>query len=499
MSKFSKYFSSLFLTSVILSGLAACGGGSGDPAVNVPAATSSQAATGSVALLLTDAPSDEFAEINLTVSRVQLLSEERAVTLYEGEKTINLLDLQHHSDLLSWSGDVPAGSYDKIRLSVTDVELVRKDSSGAVLEVIHPKLPGNGKLDLNPRAAFSVNAGGTLMLQIDVDAKKSIHVVKTGNGGYQFRPVVFIDVLGGGLDGKLVRLSGEVRNIDDAARRFDLCHEGFSLRRSLSESESDGDDEQDAPSLEAQGQSSLPAQRCVTVTVAEHGALFNAAGDAAVFADLMENQDATVIGRFSGGLNEDQRLAFSALVVELGAPGSFTRLRGTALSGVGSDGRFTLELADGQGFASGTTLQVVLSEGSKLFSRLGEPLTAQAVTAGVEVKVEGVLQLSDSVADQLKAALVFVDSAQPIDKLSGAISNVAAQTASLNLSDSVLGDRCVTVTEDTALYLITTTPDGYSSAAVTLPALAAGQQAEVYGRYAISGCFVARTVLVAPL
>ncbi len=507
MSNISNFFRYLSLTAALLLGLTACGGGGESAIDNLPAPTAGSPATGTVALLFTDAPSDEFAEVNIDVSRVQLMAEERSVTLFSGDKTVNLLDLEHHADLLSWAGDVPVGTYHRIRLTVTDVELVRKDSSGDVVEVIHPKLPGNGKLDLNPRSPFEVQPDATLMVQIDMDAKKSIHVAKTGNGSYQFRPVVFVDVLGADVEGKLVRLSGDVRDVDALAQTFQLCHERLTLRRSVSDGDvddvnvvaddKDKDKDIDVETVDQLEQTTTTAVRCVTVQVDEQTALFDAAGEDAAFVDLMENQAATVIGRFALAQAEESKRVFSALVVELGAQGSFTRLKGTVLDSVDSTGQFTLELAEGQGYAVGTTLQVVMGTGTQLFSRFGEPLTVQSLVVGAEVKVEGVVVLSDSEPDRIKAALVFVATEQPIEKLTGTVSTVQAQGGAFTLIDSELGDRCISVTEQTDLYLISSTATGYASEAIALEQLVDAQAVEVYGRYALNGCFVAQDILAA--
>jgi hypothetical protein len=83
-----------------------------------------------------------------------------------------------------------------------------------------PKLPGNGKLDLNPRGSFQVVGGETLVIELDLDMTKSLHLVSAGNSGkWQFRPVVFVTIAPD--DTKLVRVFGEVRTLE--GMRFELC------------------------------------------------------------------------------------------------------------------------------------------------------------------------------------------------------------------------------------------------------------------------------------
>ena len=161
--------------------------------------------------------------------------------------TPNLLALRDSAELLFDVAEVPAGCYDKIRLVVTGVELVRYarnddgtviyvDEDGTVVDGPPEGMPApakgfpataklaSNKIDLNPQGTFCVEPGETLVLQLDMDAEKSIHVVeKRGGTEYNFRPVVFVTVLDGGGDvlGRLVRLSGRVSGV--GTDRFTLC------------------------------------------------------------------------------------------------------------------------------------------------------------------------------------------------------------------------------------------------------------------------------------
>ena len=158
---------------------------------------------GSVAVLLTDAPIDDFDQFFLTVTEISLLGEDGKVTIFSGSEHLNLLDLDSHADLFSLADNIPAGDYHKIRMRVSDPLLVELDDEGNEVQSIAPSMSGNGKLDLNPRQDLRVIPGETLAMQIDLDAEKSIHLIQQGNDTYRFRPVVFIDVLTDELNGKL--------------------------------------------------------------------------------------------------------------------------------------------------------------------------------------------------------------------------------------------------------------------------------------------------------
>jgi hypothetical protein len=215
------FLCSLFLTCALAMQLAACGGGgSGDPPSMSPPAPMQM---GSVGILITDGPTDQFSEINATITQISLLGSGAPQVIFSGNTTIDLLDLESHSDLFALADDVIPGTFNKIRLTLSGLELVRRDSAGNVIERIQPRLPGNGKLDLNPRSSFAVAPGEALLIELDLDMDKSIHIVTTGNDRVQFRPVIFVRILRGDVLGRLTRLFGTVEDIDTAARSFDLC------------------------------------------------------------------------------------------------------------------------------------------------------------------------------------------------------------------------------------------------------------------------------------
>lgn len=453
------------LAGALALGLSACGGGDGGD--GTPSSTSG-GSRGQVALMVTDAPSDDFAHINVTVTSVQLLGEDgtQAQTLYSGEKTFDLLAMHSHAELFGLT-EIPAGRYEKIRLTVTDVELVREDANGAVVERIHPKLPANGKLDLNPRGAIDVNADETLLLQLDMDAKKSIHIVETGKGEYRFRPVVFVDVLGTGVPGKLVRIEGDVQNVNPQTQRFDLCHQDAGMP--------------------------APEPRCFHVQADSDTALFNAQGDAVQFGELRNGGKATVLGRFVPRADENSALTFDADVVELGPPGTFTQLKGEVRTLAADRSSFVLQVAPKQGFAPGTTLQVVLHDETRVFTRDGAAL--EQVQVGDEVRVEGVVVLSDINGDRMKAALVYVHAdAEADEPVSGTLAQFNATNTGFILATAE-GDRCVTLADKAHVFEVSLAPGGLVSEAVTLAQLETGQRVDVYGPMGVGGCYLARHVI----
>ncbi|MGH7337048.1 MAG: DUF4382 domain-containing protein, partial [Myxococcota bacterium] len=185
----------------LVASLAGCGDGSSTSvAVN--------SGTGTVVVVVTDAATDEFLQIWVTIRKVELIGAQGHFTLFEGRRVFDLLSMRDDARLLSLGHEVPAGDWSKIRLHVEDVELIRvvaREDAGIIVECpddvtpdpgfvcesIRPKVGGNGKIDLNPRGPITVRAGELVFVQLDLDAQKSIHIVETGSGRFIFRPVVF--------------------------------------------------------------------------------------------------------------------------------------------------------------------------------------------------------------------------------------------------------------------------------------------------------------------
>src|SRR5262245_12642202 len=109
------------LGALLIASLSGCGGGSSDMAPP----TSAQRAT--VGILLTDAPSDTFSEINATITSVDLLGSGGPQNVFSGSRTVDLLSLDGTSDLFALANDVVPGTFNKIRLTLSKLELVRRD------------------------------------------------------------------------------------------------------------------------------------------------------------------------------------------------------------------------------------------------------------------------------------------------------------------------------------------------------------------------------------
>lgn len=112
--------------------------------------------------------------------------------LFEGEKVVDLLDLQNGitTDLLSM--DIEAGSYDLIRLHVTSSKVILKDGTSFDLKI--PSGSASGlKIKIAPELV--VESGVESEVLLDFDVSKSFKVqgnmnTPAGIKGFMFKPVI---------------------------------------------------------------------------------------------------------------------------------------------------------------------------------------------------------------------------------------------------------------------------------------------------------------------
>ena len=466
---------SISFLSLVFAALTSCG--SGDPLGSSDAAPGS----GTVALLVTDAPSDIFEEINITVTRAELLSENGHVTVFEGVRTFNLLELTD-ARIFAIREGVAAGSYNKIRLTLTDIELVDYMGTDDPADdaIYHPKLPGNGKLDLNPRSSFDVVAGGTLTIQIDMDANKSIHIVKNGNKDeYQFRPVVFIDIITDSFTERYVKLHGDIEAINTTDQSFKLCNTNIPVQI-------------------GEGLIDESNHGCVRVEASDNTSIFDSNGKPAVFANLLEYEEATVFGRLqhdtdndsveAADIDDDRELddlVLKAALIELGPVTAFQKLNGTATSAVDSSNLFTMDVAPGQGFITPLSLNVQIQDGTILIDRNGNPVTNAAIDTGKLLSVRGALDVDNKT---MFASLIMVDT-DSSTKLTGTVGANPDSVCGFTIVTAD-GDRSVKTDSSTNAFLVV----GGSSSPINVSALSTGQNADAYGNYA-NGCFDAHTII----
>jgi len=434
--------------------LSACGGG-GTPAPAEPITPPPEPTSGKIGILITDMPTQEFSAIKLDVMEARLIGgDDSQVTLFTEPRQIDLLDLTNYSEPVYFE-TVAAGTYSKLRLILDNLELVSMDGT----ESWFPSLPGNGKLDLLDQDGFAILPGRTVIIEIDIDANKSIKVTSAGNSGkYQFRPVVKVDIIDGGLPDRLARVEGFVAEIpEEPAGRFVLCH-------------------------------AINVDNCIPVNTGEGTSFFDMEGAGTDFSALMVNDPVVVIGRYSYDDGGEGDIELDALIVEIG--GNAVQTKGNVVSEP-AEGSFLLQKYDD------TSVVVELQDGTKYFDMNGE-LGPESITLGTDIEVEGVIAPKEAEEDPdvLRAALVFV-MADPQDLAIGTILDEPdAATRSFMLAQTEGGDICVNVAEDADILLVDVTASTVTTA--TFAELAMDQVVDLFGAApdGAEGCFQAAEVIV---
>jgi len=426
MKSFIQRLAVAFSVIALAAALVSCGGSSGGGA----STDSSQAqGKGTVGILLTDKPADPalFSAIIASIRRVELMGSEEngPVTLYSGPvKEFDLLRLKNESIPLVFKDNVPAGTYCKIRLILSDLELVLADDTpydSTDNDTDHPKLPGNGKLDLVARDCFKVVDGEVLTLQLDIDAGKSIHIV-ANKKGFNFRPVIFVDVVNQDFDSKLVRLSGKITEIDSDRQSLLLCH--------------------------AVPNKDMDNLGCVNVHFGADAAFFDNvtySGEPRSIDELLADDklgmELTVVGwakSWASIDNDDDKpaayyplLHLEALVAELG---DFLQIEGTVAVDADVTG-FEMTVSSGGPVITDSTLAVMYQyggvniNGTRIVSKSGVLLNPLDVKEPLPVQVDGTLQLMEGIDPMLKAALVIIDKgALGVEQVTGVILSVGTNT-----------------------------------------------------------------------
>jgi hypothetical protein len=168
---------------------------------------SEKSGKGRLVIKLTDAPFpvNLVDQTLVTIDKIEIRSkvsvetaagetenEKLYTVLFEGEKVINLLDLQNGVTEELLSLDIDAGSYDLIRLHVTSSEVILKD--GTSFDLTIPSGNSSGiKIKISPE--LDIESGVESEVLLDFDVSKSFVVqgnmnTPAGIKGFLFKPVI---------------------------------------------------------------------------------------------------------------------------------------------------------------------------------------------------------------------------------------------------------------------------------------------------------------------
>jgi hypothetical protein len=422
--------------------LFACGGG-GD--------AGSAEQTGQVTVLVGDDPTLEWDSIELTIAEVRFLTQGGQDSIVLNEPVmVDFLDLQNFTEVLI-TRDVVTGTILAVRFVLTEVKLTRMVDG--VEEVQYPRIPGNGKFDVNIRPTH-VRAGERVALEFDFDLGQSLFN-ETGSGLVTFRPVIkgraiTADALAAEGGARMMRVEGDVDGLtDNAEPLIRVC----DIRSAAMDD----------------------ANRPHNVDVCVLGDLSDAQiidPESAGGPTVATGDHIVMYGRFDTTAEEDTMLVD---VIAVGA--EFVRLRGLATSEV-ADSAFMLDVG------GDADAQIALRSDAKVFDAEPKEVPPEVIMIGNEVEAEGYppMSVGDPDVSAFIALLgheVMVVGGTPVptgevdlEQVTGTIDLYGAGFVTV-MTDSGVQD-CVMYTAETEIVQIDSTGTQTVVSQVDVPTAGAG-------------------------
>ena len=120
----------------------ACGGGGSSGAAGDNQAPTTQPptpTTGTIGILFTDKATDAFESITLQVTEAVLIGDEGQHVVFDGLEEVDLLNLENFVEPIIF-GEVPIGTYSKLRLRISEMLLMPAGGSPMAMKTIesHP-------------------------------------------------------------------------------------------------------------------------------------------------------------------------------------------------------------------------------------------------------------------------------------------------------------------------------------------------------------------------
>jgi hypothetical protein len=185
-----KHWTMAAALAVSLAAAAGCGGGGGGGS-----------GTGTLELLVTDDPFAHglVAEARVTVSEVRLRGPSGWIDLLDGPPVeLDVVHLRNGATALLTQAEIPAGSYDQLRLVVDEgyLKLIDDDEFSTALGNLHPTSTSTSGLKLDIDPPLGVVDGVARSLLLDLDLTKTFKAVPGEDplsaAFYQLHPVIHV-------------------------------------------------------------------------------------------------------------------------------------------------------------------------------------------------------------------------------------------------------------------------------------------------------------------
>ncbi|MDH5717054.1 MAG: DUF4382 domain-containing protein [Spirochaetia bacterium] len=151
--------------------------------------------TGTLKVKLTDAPTDEFEDVTINIKEVNMIGQKQTtgkaiLSFADGEKKMNLLDLQNTSTLLG-EAEVTEGKYTQIRLVVYETGNTARpvDGEDKPLTIASGDVTG-AKLVISGGLEITADEEKEITLDWDLNTENSTQIKLNSDGSYHMTPVL---------------------------------------------------------------------------------------------------------------------------------------------------------------------------------------------------------------------------------------------------------------------------------------------------------------------
>ena len=467
-----QYLKRILLFGVAMLAAACGGGGSGGGSEPVQ--------TGTVTLTMSDATVDGYSQVIMVISQVRFLSNGgQDVLVLDEPREVDFLSLSNFSEVLI-KREVVAGTYSKIRLILDSLTLVSEDGTRTSVA-----LHGLRKMDINPQGTFTVRGGQYLVINVDLDLDRSIHIVQAGNSGkVNFRPVIFAAISTVDAFDKLFRVEGTIDSIDETAGTLNVC----DIRRV-----SDGG-----------VRSPNPKEVCVFTDPDDATSYFDQESiplDLG-FGGLEVNDPVVMYGKFDQSALND---TFIPAVIAIGSSETFVRERGISSEFVpdptdaSAPGTMNLDQVNDICLLTPDERTVSVAEQTAVFFEddMGDAdrVTREQIERCRASEAEGTAVNSPS--DYLRSFIVIQGTAGTEEELFGSLAQddgTPGSAGQYTLTPNPAGpNQCVIVTDSTRVVEITMTGDTSSTNVVS--SVPTGVDVTVIGVRDLGDCVVANDII----
>lgn len=287
---------------------------------------------------------------------------------------------------------------------------------------------------------------------------------------YNFRPVVFVNILGVNDKSKLVLFDGKVLNKTETG--FQLC---------------------DIEVLEAN-------TSCLAVVMSENTVVQDDLIKLIPANSVVDGRIVTVLGKANSENIAALHIVIDAANKEASNLALFT---GDATSDFNVD-HFTMDADNGDDVMlqplSALTVALVEGSGVRVFNKYGDVVTgAESIFVGTDIDAFGLVEHGVTIAEKAKAAFVIIDNQGKDDKISGviaAINQAESQLTVTVVNDTFSGDVCVDAT-DSIIFILAIVDGKAVSKEISMMNLEADMPVDIYGQDDGLACVAADVVLVA--